>query len=236
MNTKSARLEVKDADAGTVVAVFSKLGVVDHDGDVTVKGAFSDGASVRISAYGHKSWEGKLPVGKGTIREVGDEAVMDGRFFLDTTDGRDTFAVVKELGDLQEWSYGYDAVKYSFGDHEGQNVRFLEELKVHEVSPVLLGAGIDTRTVSAKSGLKFAEHVESVVADVDTLVARATDVMALRAEKGKAIAGASADALGKLLASVKRLEELLAEPPTDTTADEIAGEYLRFVSLTQGAS
>src|SRR5687768_2644954 len=113
-----ARVEIKDADKGEVACVFATLDVVDSDGDVTTKGAFENGAPVRISAYGHTSWEGALPVGKGKIREVGKEAVMDGKFFMDTAGGRDTFTVVKELGEegLQEWSYGYDPVEYKFGE------------------------------------------------------------------------------------------------------------------------
>lgn len=236
--TKSlSRVEVKDADEGEIVAVFATLGVIDSDGDVTVKGAFENEAPVVISAYGHTSWQGVKPVGKGVIREVGNEAVLEGKFFLDTVEGRDTFTVVKELGalGLQEWSYGYDPVKFSFGEHEGQRVRFLEELKVHEVSPVLKGAGQGTRVLAAKSaGLKFGEHVETVVADVDALIARATDVVALRAEKGKAIAEPSAEALARLDGSLKRLAVLLTPTPDTTTSDEVEALYARFVAHNQG--
>lgn len=38
------------------------------------------------------------------------------------------------------------------GEHDGEEVRFLRKLKTHEVSPVMLGAGIATRTLVAKSG------------------------------------------------------------------------------------
>lgn len=238
MGTKTfTRVEIKDADKGEVSAVFATLNVIDADGDVTLPGAFETGAKARISAYGHSSWGGALPVGKGSIREEGDEAILDGQFFLDTPAGADTFKVVKALGedDLQEWSYGYDAIEYSFGEFEGRPVRFLIKLKVHEVSPVLLGAGIGTRVLTAKSGMKFGEHVEAVMADVDALTARAAEVMALRSEKGKAISDVSADLLGRLAASVTRLKELLAEPATDTTADDVAREFARYVSLSQGA-
>ena len=238
MSTKSlSRVEVKDADKGEITAVFATLNVIDSDGDVTVKGAFPSDMPVVISAYGHTSWQGAKPVGKGTIREVGDEAILDGQFFLDTVDGRDTFTVVKELGALgvQEWSYGYDPVKFSFGEHEGQRVRFLEELKVHEVSPVLKGAGVGTRVLAAKSGVKFSEHVDAVVADVEQLVARAADVVALRAEKGKGLSDTSAGSLIQLEAALKRLTELLTPVP-DTSSDEFRREYARFVALTQGVS
>lgn len=240
-NRKSVnRVEIKDADKGEVAVVFATLNVIDADGDVTPPGAFENGAKVRISAYGHTSWNGALPVGKGAIREVKNEAVMDGRFFMDTAAGADTFQVVKELGEdgLQEWSYGYDPVEYSFGEFEGQQVRFLNKLKVHEVSPVLLGAGVGTRLLTAKS--KFSEHIESVVADVEALIARAADVKALRSEKGKTISDTSAEVLARLSASLKRLDEMLAAPPADTSSEDGQREYLRYLrdslSLsTQGA-
>ena len=147
----AGRVEIKSADRGEVRAVFARLGVVDHDGDVTSPGAFTDGQKVRISAYNHASWNpGMLPVGKGTIRVEGDEAILDGRFFLETTGGRETFEVVKQLGDLGEWSYGYDIDDGEPGVFDGQRVQLLRKLTVHEVSPVLLGAGIDTRTLVTK--------------------------------------------------------------------------------------
>jgi len=230
-----SRVEIKDADKGEVSAVFATLEVIDSDGDVTPKGAFEDGAKAAISAYGHKSWQGALPVGKGSIREVGTEAIFDGRFFMDTADGAATFAVVKALAEdgLGEWSYGYDPVEFSFGEHDGKQVRFLNRLKVHEVSPVLLGAGIGTRTLAAKgAGMKFAEHVASVLADVDELTTRAAEVVALRAEKNKPISDVSADLLDRLVGSLKRLEEMVAQPATDTSPDEFRREYARFVALT----
>lgn len=153
MDTKTLRgVEIKDESKGEVTAVFATLGVRDHDGDFTRDGAFIDGAPVRISAYGHKSWDGLLPVGKGVIRVKGKRAILEGQFFMNTTHGRDTFETVKELSEagLQEWSYGFDINEYSFGEEKGEQVRYLDRVTVHEVSPVLLGAGIGTRTLSAK--------------------------------------------------------------------------------------
>lgn len=152
METKTlSGVEIKDADEGTVEAVFSTFDVVDDDKDVVRPGAFTDGAKVRISAYGHRSWHGELPVGRGTIHSTDSEAILDGKFFLDTTHGRDTFATVKQMGDLQEWSYSLDKVEESFGEFEGEDVRFLNRIEVTEVSPVLRGASVNTRTLAAKS-------------------------------------------------------------------------------------
>lgn len=152
MDTKNfGGFEIKDAAKGEVRAVFSTFDVVDKDGDVTMPNAFSDGEPVSISAYNHTSWGGVPPVGKGSIRTVDGAAVLEGKFFMDTQAGRETFQVVKNMGEQQEWSYGFDVLEQSFGEFDGQQVRFLEKLKVTEVSPVLLGAGENTRTLSVKS-------------------------------------------------------------------------------------
>lgn len=166
MDTKSLRVEVKDADLGEVEAVFSTFDVVDSDGDVTLAEAFTDGAPVRISAYGHQSWNGVLPVGKGVIKVGDGRAVMRGRFFMDTAAGRDTFTTVKELGDLQEWSYGFDIDEAVAGERDGKQVRILKRLTVHEVSPVLLGAGVGTRTLAVKQLVDLGVNPAAVVAQV----------------------------------------------------------------------
>jgi HK97 family phage prohead protease len=151
MQHKSIDVEVKAEGQGEVLAVFSTFGVKDHDGDVTLPGAFDDGAAVRISAYNHSSWGGVLPVGKGVIHQDDTKAVMEGQFFMGTQAGKDTFTVVREMKDLGEWSYGFDIQDSEQGEHEGEKVRMLKKLKVHEVSPVLLGAGIGTQTLATKS-------------------------------------------------------------------------------------
>lgn len=148
------RIEIKNEEKGEVRAVFSTFNVIDHDGDVTLPGAFENGAKVTISAYGHKSWMGELPVGRGVIAVDEDRAVLDGKFFLSTEAGRETFETVKAMGDLQEWSYGFDVLEVGKVDDLPEELngafRVLSKLKVHEVSPVLLGAGIDTRTLAVK--------------------------------------------------------------------------------------
>lgn len=144
-------VEVKDADKGEVSAVFSTYNVVDKDGDVTLPGAIANGTEVVISAYGHGSWDGLLPVGKGVIRTTEKEAILHGQFFMSTAAGKETFATVKALGPLAEWSYSLQDVTAKTGEFEGQPVRFLEKIaSIKEVSPVLEGAGINTRTLDVK--------------------------------------------------------------------------------------
>jgi hypothetical protein len=147
-----SRVEIKAGDKGQVNAVFSTFNVLDKDSDITLPGAFAEGAPVVISAYGHKSWEGALPVGDGIIRTTAKEAVLDGQFYMDTTHGADAFRTVKRLAErgLGQWSYGYDVQDADYGEMDGKQVRYLKRLSVTEVSPVLIGAGVNTRTLATK--------------------------------------------------------------------------------------
>ena len=145
-----SRVEIKNADKGEVSAVFATFNVKDKDGDVTLPGAFQNGAEVIISSYGHTSWQGALPVGKGRIRTTKTEAILEGQFFMDTVAGRDTFAVVKQLGARQQWSYSLMDVTAERGKWQGEDVQFLKGIFVDEVSPVLVGSGVNTRTLAAK--------------------------------------------------------------------------------------
>ena len=220
MDTKRlSQVEIKDAGRGEVRAVFSTLNVKDSDGDVTESNAFDGNGEVPISAYGHASWQGALPVGKGTMREVGDEAVFDGQFFMDTTPGKDTFLTVKALADagLGEWSYGYDVLEWSKGEFNGDDVRFLKKLKVHEVSPVLVGAGVNTRTLSAKSasvgGGRDAEFKAAIRPHKSSVTNRVWD--------GSAVVAAVPDA-----ASVSELRSVYAW--VDSSADPESKSSYRF--------
>jgi len=136
-------------DSGAFTAQFATLGVVDLDGDVTEPGAFEDGQETIIEAWNHG--RNDLPVGRGVIHEVGDKAMIDGRFFLDTQSGREHYEVVKALGPLQEWSYTFNVLDAGEGKQGEKRVRLLRKLDVWGVAPVQRGAGVDTRTVNIKS-------------------------------------------------------------------------------------
>jgi len=144
------RLKLLDGgEPGEFEAVFATLNVIDLDNDVTVPGAFTEDEAVRIAAWGH-NW-GTLPVGKGNIREEDDQAIVGGKFFLQTAAGKEHYETVKALGELQEWSYSFSILDEEKGEFEGKDVNFLKKLEVYEVSPVMLGAGIGTHTTDIKA-------------------------------------------------------------------------------------
>lgn len=150
-------LELKDAEQGEVTAVVATLGVVDKDGDVILPGAVAaGGAKVKVSGYNHDIvLDGAAPVGKGTITEIGDKLMFQGKFFLSTTRGREAFHMVKEMGADGEWSFGFPRqVKTAELTEEWKAKgarRLIAGLRPIEASPVITGAGVGTQTLTAKA-------------------------------------------------------------------------------------
>jgi len=149
--TFTVRPETKQGgEPGTVVCRFATLNVVDSDGDVTLPGAFGE-QTVRMQPHGHDTWA--LPIGKGAIREEGDDAIAE--LLINLELGQDHYSALKfdmEHGDPQiEWSYTFDILEEESGEFEGQKVRFLKSLKVHSVDSVFLGAGVGTGTLLVKN-------------------------------------------------------------------------------------
>lgn len=140
-------LKADEAQPGEFAAVFATLNVVDLDGDVTLPGAFGK-QHVLIEPWNHNYQE--LPIGRGKIHEAGDQAIVEGKLFLDLPAGQQHHLVLKEMGADQEWSYTFNILEAERGQREGKDVRFLKKLDVIGVSPVMRGAGVDTRTMDIK--------------------------------------------------------------------------------------
>lgn len=229
--SKRLTLELKDdGEAGVFRAVFSSFNTVDSHGDVALPGAFRESAQVLIGAYNHNGLS--LPIGKGVIHSDENLSWVDGRFNLNTQLGRDTYEAVKDAGDLMEWSYVYRPLKVSFGDHDGKHVRFLEEVDVWSVDPVLKGAGVLTGTVAIKSGIPFAEHADAARAAVTAFVERAKSLADLRADDGRTIGAKSAEVIAELRAALAGAEgdlaALIPEPPKETSDINLAAEAMRY--------
>jgi hypothetical protein len=138
---------------------------------------------------------------------------------------------------LLEWSYGYDVLDGEPGTKDGESVRLLKSLKVHEVSPVILGAGVGTQTLATKSqDLKLADHLDAAIAANEAITTRVAEAVAQRAEKGQKLAEATQERCSELEDSQKRLREALAiEPPTETDnpAEAATRELLRSIRVQQ---
>lgn len=208
------RVEWKADKQGDFKAVFATLGVIDRDGDVTIPGAFKDGQEVAIASWGH-DWA-TLPVGEGVIHSNQKEAWVDGTFYLDTPQGDAHYKTVKRRGDRQQWSYGFDVLKSRFGVVDDKDVRILEQMDVWEVSPVMLAAGVDTRTTAIKGGLTLADDVERALGSVVTVTHRARSLADLRAKEGKGLSSVRREQLAGLVTAIKEAETELAKMLAET--------------------
>jgi hypothetical protein len=196
--------EFKLSETGAVTVAFSRFNVVDSDTDVTFPGAMPAGKAVPMSAYGHTSWDGAPPTGKGVIGEKGDLGIFDGAFFMETDQGRNAYHTTKAMADLQEWSYGYNVIDGGPGVFDGQRVRELRKLDVFEVSPVLKGAGVGTTTLAIKSGAPasdapFATQLSWYSEGLPALLDRLKGHAATRATEGRKLSRSDRAALDDLI-------------------------------------
>jgi HK97 family phage prohead protease len=221
-----------DEEAGTVEAVFSVFNEVDSDGDVVLPNSIRSGYGNKGVAmvWGH-DW--KNIIGKGKIVQDNDKAVFKGSFNLNTNAGREAYETVKAMADLQQWSFGFEVLDSEVGmfqkdGGEEKEVRYLKDLKVWEVSPVMVGANQNTSTVMLKNleaeenettdeiengiedsnieaqevtknvGLRFTDEVDNVLITMTALLKRAKELTALRLGKEKTLSSESAEALESL--------------------------------------
>jgi len=159
---KSVQVELKEDKEGAFIARIATLDVIDKDGDVTISKAFPN-KKVLVSAYQHGSWQGALPVGKAEFREEDSSILGLGELNLKTIAGREHYETLKFAPELIEWSYGFKVLQQGSDkeiddwskDHDGARpARILKKVDPFEISPVLLGAGVDTATLAIKAEKK----------------------------------------------------------------------------------
>jgi hypothetical protein len=233
---KAFKLTKAPGEEGTGQAIIATLGIPDHDDDVLLPGVFGKQSAKLIPTH---SWDA-CPLGRAMITEKGNEAVADFSMYLDIPVSKDWHTYLKrdfESGTpLAEWSWGFSIKPGAARDGEigGKRVRFLGPLpdgspgvEVFEVSPVLKGAGIGTRTIGMKSRLTFADEIAQARAMLTSLRDRTKQVAELRAKEGKSF---SAERAAEL-ASVKALLEeigVLAVPAAEIREPDAASLVADF--------
>lgn len=185
MNRKTGPVTIKAIDEkGKGSAVFATLNVVDKDGDLTIPGAFGEQMAKFVGAH---NW-GEPSIGGSKVREEGNLAIADFQINLDMAAGQEWYKSLKFNFDNQipqEFSYGFDVLKDSYRDEGGRRIRVLEEMKVHEVSPVMIGAGVNTHLRSMKGSRPMDEHFEAVCFELDDFISRAGSLTAMRAKENR---------------------------------------------------
>ena len=158
MKTKHSApiLRVKDfGENGEFSGYGSVFGNRDSYGDIVEKGAFAktlaehaEKGSMPKLFWQHDPW---MPIGKWLEIEEDDIGLkVTGRLNMEVQQGREAYALLK-AGDIDGLSIGYRVLKAE--DDETQNVQFLKELDLVEVSVVSLGAN-DRALVSAVKNIR----------------------------------------------------------------------------------
>lgn len=188
----------------------------DSYGDVVVKGAFADslkdwetsGRSMPV-LWSHEIYNPAAFVAKVVDATEDDHGLrVKGQFFEDDPDSMKVWRLLKE-GLVSEMSFAFSVEDSAVIDVDGEKVRELRKMKLHEVSVVVFGANSDTSIESVKVGERFTaeeivalkEIAASKSADEESEVARKSklDEAALRVkemqEKLDALRGEKGDSL-----------------------------------------
>jgi HK97 family phage prohead protease len=172
LSYKNAPIELKeDGDTRYIEAVFSLFETIDSDNDVTKANALRSGYSGnKVPLVWNHDWS--KVIGRGIIETDNQKAVFKG-YFLETEAGKEAYETVKAMQDMQQFSYGFQVMKSEKGSHidskgEEVPVRVLQDVKVWEVSPVLVGAQQNSFVQALKSGLEPYDDPDEKIDEIDT--------------------------------------------------------------------
>jgi hypothetical protein len=238
-------IQIKDVtDKGIVQAVFSTLNVIDKDGDITLPGFIGKQTVVMLPAHDWKH----VPIGKGETRESGDLVIAELKMNLEIPAAKDWHsALLFDLANapsLQEYSYGFTILDggASEGGQDASGQKAYRTLRptpegkagciVHEVSPVLVGAGENTRTLAAK-GASFSDGLEMALAAFDEAVNRAKSLADLRAKDGRGLSAVNIERLKSLRDRLTAADKTLSPLLSDDEARKAARVELRRFLMNQ---
>jgi HK97 family phage prohead protease len=216
LSFKNAPIELKeDGDKRYIEAVFSLFDTIDSDNDVTKANALRSGyTGNKVPLVWNHDWS--KVIGRGIIETDNQKAVFKG-YFLNTEAGKEAYNTVKEMQDMQQFSYGFQVMKSSKGTHidskgEEVPVRVLEDVKVWEVSPVLVGAQQNSFVQALKSGLEPVDEeikAEMQVESTEPEVSSETDAsISKSSQQGMRLGEQAVASLEELKAFTERIEDL----------------------------
>ncbi len=160
--------EVKAVDeSGIFEGYGSTFGLKDAHNDVVMPGAFTktlqaggrnkNGIAMLFSHDAHR------PIGVWTsLQEDKKGLKVEGKLAMGTQDGKETWELMR-LGALRGLSIGYDCIIHEYDDKK--KVRFLKELDLWEISPVVFPANTSANIGVVKSieSAKSASELQSTL-------------------------------------------------------------------------
>ncbi|HXG66980.1 MAG TPA: HK97 family phage prohead protease [Blastocatellia bacterium] len=243
MEYKALPTYLKAVQGRTVTGIFAVHGNLDSYGDISHPGSFAKtiaerGAKTKF-LWNHDYYSVPVAVVK-RLREVRRDELPERvlhiapeatggveivREYLDTPRADEVYKSVI-AGAVTEMSYGYDAVKYDFGEVNGQRVRHLREVRLWEVSDCIFGA--NPATSASKSFDQILHYVSHCVEefqagrDINSLLPRLRQLRGLLAglkldeqpkrQESRAGSAAYADApLTQCLMTLRELELTLIQ-------------------------
>jgi len=263
LSFKNAPIELKeDGDTRYIEAVFSLFDTIDSDNDVTKANSLRSGyTGNKVPLVWNHDWS--KVIGRGIIETDNQKAVFKG-YFLNTEAGKEAYETVKAMQDMQQFSYGFQVLKSSKGTHidsKGEEipVRVLEDVKVWEVSPVLVGAQQNSFVQALKSGLQTYDDVDTEFEEVkqedeeskygkctyekdgkcakekDLKISSATDASISSSQQGMRLGEHAVASLEELKAFTERIEDLAllrnSEKKTlSSKSTEMVAKYLQGVT------
>lgn len=227
---KSLTATVSAGDEGIIEAVVSVFGNLDSYNERVMPGAFtkSIATSLPTGVLAH-DWENpvattlyveELSAGDPRLPEAikGNGGLfIRGQFFEDIPSSWETYLKIKR-GLFREFSIGYEVVLDGYKD----GVRELHEVKLHEWSPVLVGANPATSLLAVKSA-DYTDRIELLETELMEAVEATKARAAMRVKAGRVLSNrnatalmALADSLGKARREIIRiLDDAAPKPKTD---------------------
>lgn len=203
---KSLTIENMD-EAGKGLARIATLSAVDHDGDTYLPGAFSwkeQWCSI-LPAHDRR----KVPLGKARVYEEGDAALAELHFNLTIPEAKSWHSAIMfdlaQGSSVQEYSYGFELLDFEYEARGADRIRQFKRVDVHEVSPVLKGAGVGTGTLAMKGATLKDEHFAALIGGLGELAgALPADASSLSATGLKQLQEIEAS-IGAVLAPLREL-------------------------------
>ncbi len=228
LSYKNAPIELKeDGDTRYIEAVFSLFDTIDSDNDVTKANALRSGyTGNKVPLVWNHDWS--KVIGRGIIETDNQKAVFKG-YFLPTEAGKEAYETVKAMQDMQQFSYGFQVMKSEKGKHidskgEEVPVRVLQDVKVWEVSPVLVGAQQNSFVQALKSGLEPYDDPEEKIDEIDTEFEEVKDDECIDEKYGKKKCTYGKD--GKCAKEMRKDLEISSE--TDTGISNSSQQGMRL--------
>lgn len=228
--TKSLNANITTTNEGIIEAVVSVFGNIDSYNERVMQGAFTKSLAhgMPTGVLSH-DWENpvattlhveELSAGDPRLPESirGNGGLfIRGQFFEDIPSSWETYLKIKR-GLFREFSIGYEVVTDGYKD----GVRELYEVKLHEWSPVLVGANPATSLLAVKSA-DYTDRIELLETELLEAVAATKARADMRIKAGRVLSNrnavaltALADSLGKARREIIRiLDEAAPRPKTD---------------------